>query len=74
MAIFSTEVLPVRSQRLGFRTSAVAAINIIFTPVTALHGVWSRYRTERILEGLPSDIRKDIGYPCAADDAATRRR
>ncbi len=26
---------------------------------------WKRYRTERVLEGLPYDTLKDIGFPSA---------
>jgi hypothetical protein len=26
---------------------------------------WSRHRTERLLESLPAEIRKDIGWPTA---------
>ncbi|TWF54260.1 hypothetical protein [Neorhizobium alkalisoli] len=32
---------------------------------------WNRRKTERMLEGLPVDIRKDIGWP-ASDEVTLR--
>jgi hypothetical protein len=49
---------------------AAAGFNAAAAPVTAVYRAWSRYRTERILEGLPAEIRKDIGYRTTADTGA----
>ena len=32
-------------------------------PVAKLVAAWQRRKTERMLEGLPQEIRKDIGWP-----------
>ncbi len=34
-----------------------------------LQDAWKRHRTERALEGMPFDLRKDIGWPATDIDA-----
>lgn len=41
---------------------AATAARVAIAPITGAIRAWSRYRNERLLEGLPMDIRKDIGY------------
>jgi hypothetical protein len=74
MALFSLETAPVRSNRYTFQAVVTPAISAVFAPLIAVRRTWSRYRTERILEGLPAELRKDIGYPSSGDNASARRR
>lgn len=38
-----------------------------------LQALWRKRQNERALEGLPSEIRKDIGWPTPAGKAGNRR-
>lgn len=37
-------------------------------PAGALYRAWRRWRTERILSALPTEVLKDIGYPSAGNE------
>jgi hypothetical protein len=43
----------------------------IISLASRVHAEWRHRQTERMLESLPSDIRKDIGWP-TSDDTAGR--
>lgn len=63
MTFASWETVPARKARIHLIGVATMAIRRAATPLVALRSAWSRRRTLRILESLPMDIRKDIGYP-----------
>lgn len=60
------------------KTAIVAAVTalarVAIAPPASVYRAWNRYRTERFLEGLPMDIRKDIGYRVPADMDIKRLR
>ncbi|MDQ0135509.1 hypothetical protein J2T08_003430 [Neorhizobium galegae] len=61
------------SDRSRFRPSSFASlIHPALTVVVRLRDQWRRRQTERMLEGLPAEIRKDIGWPTT--NAAPHRR
>ncbi|CDZ33825.1 hypothetical protein NOJ28_06320 [Neorhizobium galegae] len=52
------------SDRSRFRPSSFASpIRPVLDAVVRLRDQWRRRQTERMLEGLPAEIRKDIGWP-----------
>ncbi len=60
-------------ERSRFRPSPfVSFIRPAVLTVVKLRDAWRRRQTERMLEGLPTEIRKDIGWP--ASNAAPSRR
>jgi hypothetical protein len=61
------------SERSRFRPSPlVSFIRPAALTVLRLRDAWRRRQTEKVLEGLPSEIRKDIGWPTT--NAAPGRR
>lgn len=61
------------SERSRFRPSPFATfIRPAILTVVRARDAWRRRQTERMLEGLPTEIRKDIGWP--ATNAAPSRR
>ncbi|MCD2176659.1 hypothetical protein [Rhizobium sp. C1] len=63
MTSYFWEVPLVAPRRKGVLVAAATALpRVAIAPVIAIWRLWSRYRTERLLESLPMDIRKDIGY------------
>lgn len=49
--------------------------NQIFRLAAQLQAHWQHHRTEKMLEALPAEIRKDIGWPSSDEtDAAARSR
>lgn len=74
MASYFWEV-PLAAPRRRYIGAAVAALaRVAIAPATTGYHAWKRYRTERLLEGLPMDIRKDIGYRVPADIDIKRLR
>jgi hypothetical protein len=75
MALYYSDTTTVAAPRQRIILAlAAAGFNAAAAPVTAVYRAWTRYRTERILEGLPTEIRKDIGYRSTAEiDARTGR-
>ena len=67
MTLYFWDTTPARSRRTSilntFGTLADAAIR----PMIALCATMRRRRNERLLEALPSEIRKDIGYRTDSD-------
>lgn len=67
MTLYFWDTTPARSRRTSilntFGTLADAAIR----PMLAFREALRRRRNERLLEALPVDIRKDIGYRTDAD-------
>lgn len=61
-----------RGRNIGAVAAALA--HVAFAPAASAYRAWRRHRTERLLEGLPMDIRKDIGYRMPADIDAKRLR
>ncbi|MBW6424643.1 hypothetical protein KX729_24635 [Rhizobium sp. XQZ8] len=60
-------------ERSRFRPSPfVSFIRPAVVTVLALREAWRRRQTEKMLEGLPTEIRKDIGWPTT--NAAPSRR
>jgi hypothetical protein len=57
-----------RPQSSSFASFIRPALNVAFR----LRDQWRRRQTERMLEGLPAEIRKDIGWPTT--NAAPHRR
>jgi hypothetical protein len=53
-------------------SSFASLIRPALTVVARLRDQWHRRQTERMLEGLPAEIRKDIGWPTT--NAAPHRR
>lgn len=53
-------------------SSFASLIRPALTVAVRLRDRWSRRQTERMLEGLPAEIRKDIGWPTT--NAAPHRR
>ncbi|UIK07447.1 hypothetical protein [Neorhizobium galegae] len=61
------------SDRSRLRPSSFASlIRPALNAVISLRDQWRRRQTERMLEGLPAEIRKDIGWPTT--NAAPHRR
>jgi len=40
--------------------------------VVAVGNRWERHQAEKVLEALPADIRKDIGWPATTEESARR--
>lgn len=59
-----TTITYLNERRLGAsskpQTSRPQQVMSLFDPAVA---AWNRRKTERMLEGLPLEIRKDIGWP-----------
>jgi len=61
------------SERSRFRPSPfISFIRPAVDAVLKLQNAWRRRQTEKVLEGLPSEIRKDIGWPTTST-TPTRR-
>ena len=74
MASYFWEV-PLAAPRRRNIGAAVAALSrVAIAPLASGYRAWRRYRTERLLEGLPMDVRKDIGYRMPADIDVKRLR
>ena len=67
MASYFWEVPLAAPRRRNIGAAVAALARVAIAPLATGYGAWRRYRTERILEGLPMDIRKDIGYRLPAD-------
>ncbi len=62
MASYFWEVPLAAPRRRNIGAAVAALARVAIAPLASLYSAWRRYRTERLLEGLPMDIRKDIGY------------
>jgi hypothetical protein len=51
------------SGHLPARASSATHVSKLSTFAERVIESWNRRKTERMLEGLPVDIRKDIGWP-----------
>jgi hypothetical protein len=51
---------------------AQGASTHVFDFARRLASRWYRWRTEREIESMPLEIRKDIGWPAAYEDEARR--
>ncbi|MCD2173236.1 hypothetical protein [Rhizobium sp. C4] len=67
MASYFWEVPLAAPRRRNIVAIGVALARVAIAPMAAANRSWKRYRTERLLEGLPMDVRKDIGYRTPAD-------
>ncbi|RWX78388.1 hypothetical protein EPK99_07135 [Neorhizobium lilium] len=47
-------------------------LRLFARPFLRLRDQWHRRETEKMLESLPADIRKDIGWPTSASGPAAR--
>lgn len=56
-----------RSAGLGLQSVARPIVSL----ATRVHAEWRHRQTEKMLESLPSEIRKDIGWP-TTDSTADR--
>lgn len=74
MASYFWEVPLAAPHRRNIGANVAALLRVAIAPITAGYQAWRRYRTERLLEGLPMDIRKDIGYRQPADIDSKRLR
>lgn len=63
MAFISIETDQATGTRLTFMLPRLSPQRDFFKPMAAPYRAWRRWQSERILEALPQDIRKDIGYP-----------
>lgn len=54
-----------RTHSSGWQLQNLARPIVQFT--SRLHAEWQHRRNERMLESLPSEIRKDIGWPVPDD-------
>jgi hypothetical protein len=62
-----------KGSRSRSRTSPfVSALRPAFLAALALRDAWRRRQTEKMLEGLPTEIRKDIGWPTTATKPSRR--
>ncbi len=61
-------------RRMNAAVVIAALTRVAIAPIVAGYRAWSRYRTERLLEGLPMEVRKDIGYRSAEDIDLNRLR
>ncbi|HZG31196.1 hypothetical protein SAMN05421890_3755 [Ensifer adhaerens] len=65
--------VPLAAPRRRKTAAAMAALaRVAISPSASIYRAWRRYRTERLLEALPMDIRKDIGYRVPDDLGAKR--
>ena len=55
-------------------SSFASLIRAALVPALKLRDNWRRRQTEKMLEGLPVEIRKDIGWPEHYDVGSGRRR
>lgn len=55
-------------------SSRAAPLGRVARLTRRLQDAWTRSRTERALEGLPFDMRKDIGWPTSDIDAGKAKR
>lgn len=55
-------------------SSRAAPLGRVARITRRLQDAWTRNRTERALEGLPFDMRKDIGWPASDIDAPKGKR
>ncbi|MET3612253.1 hypothetical protein ABID16_000558 [Rhizobium aquaticum] len=67
MASYFWEVPLAAPRRRNIGAVVAALTRVAIAPLATGYGAWRRYRNERLLEGLPMDIRKDIGYRLPAD-------
>jgi len=74
MASYFWEVPLAAPRRRNLGAAAAALARVAFAPAVGVYRRWRLYRTERLLEGLPMDVRKDIGYRMPADIEIKRLR
>ncbi len=74
MASYFWEVPLAAPRRRNIGNAAAALARVAIAPIASGYRAWQRYRTERLIEGLPMDIRKDIGYRTATDIDVKRLR
>ncbi len=72
MASYFWEVPLAAPRRRNIGAVAAALARVAIAPMASGYRAWRRYRTERLLESLPMDIRKDIGYRTPAEMDAKR--
>jgi hypothetical protein len=54
------------------RASNHSILQLAAAPFRTLRDEWRRRETEKLLEALPADIRKDIGWPANEPRSTTR--
>lgn len=62
MAFISIETDQATGTRLTFVLPRLSPSKDVFKPLAAPYRAWRRWQSERMLEALPQEIRKDIGY------------
>ncbi|MBN9031295.1 MAG: hypothetical protein BGO05_19090 [Rhizobiales bacterium 63-7] len=68
-------MIPISSSFSGTSGSSLPApLGRVARLTRRLQDAWTRNRTERALEGLPFDMRKDIGWPASDSDASKAKR
>lgn len=71
MTLFLSESTPACVDRTTTRTPVASVMHAAIEPVmmatAALSRHWRRRKNERILQSLPAELRKDIGYRCDLD-------
>lgn len=50
------------------QSSFATYVGLALSTVSSLRDAWRRRQNEQVLEGLPSEIRKDIGWPSTDND------
>jgi hypothetical protein len=54
------------------RSAATNVLRLASAPFLALRANWRRREAEKLLESLPADVRKDIGWPSVEQGPTAR--
>ena len=65
--------LPRSQNRPTVLSQSRAALRSALTFIRSVDNAWQRRRNEKLLESLPSEIRKDIGWPVPTDTTPRQR-
>jgi hypothetical protein len=65
-----TYLYPARPASSRFATTTL--LSLASAPILAMRNRWRRREAEKLLESLPADVRKDIGWPAFDRDTTAR--